>query len=169
MIYLKKANRQDAEKEWTFAAALPYDENGFINDWSGVSMEVFEQDAVPTMLAQAEGHLLPEGWVPQTCYFLWDDDVIVGLFHLRHFLCESLEEGGGHIGYTIGREYRGCGYGTAGLALVLDEARHIVPEEEIYLRVRKNNAASLKVMLNNGGYVHHEDEDHYFVRIRKDI
>ena len=169
MIYLKKANMQDLDKEWEFTAALPAEENSFINDWAGVTRESFRNEAIPAMIAQAEGEQLPEGWVPQTCYFLWDDDKIVGLFHLRHFLCESLIEGSGHIGYIIGKAFWGCGYGTAGLALVLREARQVVPEEEIYLRVNKNNPASLKIMIKNGGYVHHEDAEHYFVRIRKEI
>lgn len=167
MMYLRKANTQDIKKEWEFTASLPADENGFINDWAGVSLEVFETAALPTMLAQAEGRELPEGWVPQTCFFLWNDDEIVGLFHLRHFLCESLVEGGGHIGYSIGAEFRDRGYGTAGLGLALEIAHQVVPEKEIYLRVRKNNPASLKVMMKNVGYIHHEDTEHYFVRVNK--
>ena len=47
-------------------------------------------------------------------------------------------------------------------------AKEIVPEEEIYLRVNKNNPASLCVQLHNGGYIEGEDEDKYYVRIRKD-
>ena len=168
MIYLKEANLQDVEKEWKFIAALPEDENGFGNSWPGISREDFEETALPVMLAQAKGERLPKGWVPQTCFFLWDDDTIVGLYHLRQFLCESLVEGSGHIGYIIRKEFRGKGYGTAGLGLVLDAARQIVPEEEIYLRVNRDNPASLKVMLKNGGYIHHEDEAHYFVRVKKE-
>lgn len=44
---------------------------------------------------------------------------------------------------------------------------YIVPEEEIYLRVHKDNPTSLHVMLNNGGSIHHEDEQSYYVRIKK--
>ena len=40
-----------------------------------------------------------------------------------------------------------------------------MPEEEIYLRVNLDNPASLHVMLNNGGRIVGQDEDHYFVRI----
>ena len=166
MIYLKKAKLQDMEKEWKFTTSLPAEENGFINDWADISQAEFETVALPTMQAQEEGRNLPAGWVPQTCFFLWDDEEIVGLFHFRHFLCESLVEGSGHIGYIIGKEYRGRGYGTAGLGLLLNEACDVVPEEEIYLRVNKDNPASLKVMLKNGGYIHHEDADHYFVRMK---
>ena len=62
---------------------------------------------------------------------------------------------------------RGKGYGTAGLRLTLDIARKIVPEDEIYLSVNKNNPASKKVMLNNGAYVAAEDDGHYYLRIPK--
>ena len=40
-----------------------------------------------------------------------------------------------------------------------------MPEDEFYLRVNKDNPASLHVMLNNGGKIVSENEDKYFVRI----
>lgn len=64
------------------------------------------------MLAYSKGEQLPEGFVPETFFFLWQDEEIVGQFRIRHFLCESLREGAGHIGYFIGKKYRGKGYGT---------------------------------------------------------
>lgn len=42
-----------------------------------------------------------------------------------------------------------------------------IPENEIYLRVQKDNPASLHVMLASGGYIHHEDTHHIYVRITK--
>jgi hypothetical protein len=42
-----------------------------------------------------------------------------------------------------------------------------LPEDEIYLRVLKNNVASFKVMTSNGGYVADEDQEHYLLRIKK--
>jgi len=63
--------------------------------------------------------------------------------------------------------FRGRGYATEGLRLTLDVARGIIPEEEIYLRVDKTNPASLRVMMHNGGYIHHEDDIKYYVRIKK--
>ena len=45
---------------------------------------------------------------------------------------------------TDNKELRGRGYGTKGLALALELARNIVPEEEIYLRVLKSNIPSFK-------------------------
>ena len=76
-----------------------------------------------------------------------------------------MRTGAGHIGYFIAKPFRGKGYGTEGLRLVLEEARHIVPEEEFYLRVNRDNPASLRVMMKNGGRIAAEDETKYYVRI----
>lgn len=118
-------------------------------------------------MAFSKGENLPEGYVPETFLFLWCDDEIVGQFRIRHYLCESLRTGGGHIGYFIKKEFRNKGYGKEGLRQTLQIARTIIPEDEIYLRVNKDNPASLKVMLDNGGYIKYEDEDKYYVRIKK--
>ena len=145
MIYLKKACLEDLEKEWLFVRDMPEDENGLTNAWHNVSREDFAEKALPEMIAFSEGKGLPEGYVPETFFFLWDDDTIVGQF--------------------IGKPYRGKGYGTEGLHMTLEEAHRIVPEEEIYLRVLISNPASLRIMLKNGGRIVGQDEEHYYVRI----
>ena len=171
MIYVKAANFDDIEKEWKFTCDIPADENGFLNDWAGISREDFENKALPDMLRFSRGENLPDWMVPETYLFLWDDEggepKIVGQFRLRHCLNEALKTGGGHIGQFIAKEYRGKGYGTKGLALTLEYARTIVPEDEFYLRVNKDNPASLKVMQKNGGYIAGEDDGHFYVRIKK--
>lgn len=168
MLYCKEANFEDMEKEYQFVREIPADENGFTNPWTGVSREEFAKTALPQMIAASRGENLPEGYVPQTSLFLWEDDIIAGLFRIRHYLNDSLRNGAGHIGYFIKREYRGKGCGKEGLRLTLQMAKDIIPEEEIYLRVNKDNPASLRIMLWNGGYIHSEDTDHYFVRIKKE-
>lgn len=166
MLYLKPASYEDIEKEWLFQRSIPEYDNSFINEYHGISRKDFNT-ALGTIISQSEGKNLPKGYVPQTIYYLWDDNEIVGTFHFRHFLCESLIEGSGHIGYYIAPQFRGKGYASKGLKLLLDEIYDKVPEDEIYLRVNRDNPASLKVMLKNGGYIHHEDEHKYYVRIRK--
>lgn len=166
MLYLKEINYNDIEKEYLFVCDIPFDENGYPNQWYGCSREVFGE-VVRKRIAFSKGEELPEGYVPESFYYLWKEDVIVGEFRIRHFLCESLIEGAGHIGYFIGKEYRGKGYATEGLRLTLKKAREIVPEEEVYLRVNKDNLASLAVMLKNGGRIDHEDETKYYVRVAK--
>ncbi|SHM73070.1 GNAT family N-acetyltransferase [Ruminococcus flavefaciens] len=167
MFSLRPANTADIEKEYIFVRDIPADENGFINDYPDISREDFD-DALDTLIANSYGERLPEGYVPATTYFLWHDDDIVGEFQLRHHLCPSLIDGSGHIGYYIAPKYRGKGYATEGLRLLIEEARKTITEDEIYLRVRKSNPASLKVMQKNGGWVRHEDAESYFVRIKKE-
>ncbi|MBR4458830.1 MAG: GNAT family N-acetyltransferase [Clostridia bacterium] len=167
MLKLREANPADAEKEWAFVRDMPEDENGLTNAWHGVTREDFMRKALPAMLAFARGENLPEGYVPETVFFLWQDDAIVGQFRIRHFLCESLRTGAGHIGYFIAKPFRGRGLGTEGLRLTLEKARGIIPEDEIYLRVNRDNPASLRVMLKNGGRIVSEDESHFSVRIPK--
>ncbi|MBR4960096.1 MAG: GNAT family N-acetyltransferase [Clostridia bacterium] len=67
------------------------------------------------------------------------------------------------------KEFRGRGYGTKGLKLALDLAKNIVPEEEIYLRVRKDNITSYKAICRNGAYITGEDETHYLMRVKKSV
>ena len=166
MLYLKEINFDDIEKEFLFVRDIPFDENGFTNEWHGCCREVFDE-VIRKRIAYSKGEELPEGYVPESFFYLWKDDVIVGEFRIRHFLCETLREGAAHIGYFIGKEYRGCGYATEGLRLTLELAREIIPEEEIYLRVNKDNPASLRVMLKNDGRIDHEDETKYYVRVAK--
>ena len=167
MLKLKEANLDDIEKEWQFVHDMPEDENGLTNDWSGISREDFEQLALPDMIRFSKGIDLPDWMVPETFLFLWDDDEIVGQFRLRQYLNDALREGAGHIGQFIAKKFRGKGYGTKGLALTLEYGRSIIPEDEFYLRVNKDNPASLKVMLKNGGRIVAENEEKYFVRIKK--
>ena len=65
---------------------------------------------------------------------------------------------------------RGQGYATRGLALALAELRALPDfvDSEIYLHCYEYNQASLRVMLKNGGRVHHLDRDGYHVRIPKE-
>ena len=165
MLCLRKANMGDVLKEWRFVRDMPEDENGLTNDWHGVSLEDFAARALPEMLDASRGIGLREGYVPETFCFLWKDDEIVGQFRIRHFLSDALREGAGHIGYFIAKAHRNLGYGTEGLRLTLELARRIVPEEEFYLRVNRDNPASLRVMLKNGGRIVGENGEKYFVRI----
>ncbi len=167
MLYLKEVNYDAIEKEYLFVRDMPVDENGLTNPYHNISKEDFEKVALREMFAFQKGENLPEGYVPETFLFLWKDEEIVGQFRIRHYLCESLRTGAGHIGYFIKKEFRGRGYGKEGLRQTLQIARTIIPEDEIYLRVNKDNPASLHVMLYNGGYIKYEDESKFYVRIKK--
>lgn len=164
LIYLWEA---DIEKAYVLQNAFLEDENGFINNAYGYSLDEYKA-YVKTKAERSKGIGLPEGYVADTVYILIDDnDDYVGIFNLRHNLNEKLKNGAGHIGYGICAKYRGRGYATKGLKLLIAEAFKIIPEEEIYMSVNKNNLASLKVQLKNGAYIHHEDDTEFYTRIKR--
>ena len=70
----------------------------------------------------------------------------------------SLETGSVHVGQFIKKEYRELDYCTQGLKLLIEEAHKIVPEAELYLHCNIDNPASLRVMIKNGGVIHHKDQ-----------
>ena len=164
-IELRKINEQDAAAQWEYTTALPADENGLTNPYCGVSFDEYLTNVLPTLMSYEHPVSMPDWFVPETYYYLWDGERLVGEFRIRHYLTEALRNGAGHIGYSIRKDARGRGYGTAGLRLTIEIARRIIPEDEIYLRVLKDNIASQKVMLNNGAYAAGEDERHFFFRI----
>lgn len=166
MLYLKELNEPDIEKEYECFRRLPENENGFRNPYCNIEKNHFVTEVFPQLMEYARGENLPEGWVPETDYFLWKDEQIVGMFRLRHYLNESLRNGAGHIGYCILEEHRGQGYATAGLKMVLEKAAEIIPEEIVYMSCHKNNKASLKVQMKNGASIDHEDDDEYYTRIK---
>ena len=164
---LRKINTQDAFAQWEYTTALPEDENGLTNPYHGVSYDVYLEKVLPALMSYEHPVNMPEWFVPETYYYLWDEGRLVGEFRIRHRLTEALRKGAGHIGYSILKEVRGRGYGTEGLKLTVQIAKGIIPEDEIYLRVNKDNPASQKVMLKNGARLAGEDEDHLFMRIAK--
>ena len=166
-LQLRKMNYEDMVEQWKYVTALPADENGLTNPYEGVSLEAYRDTVLPELMMYETPVNMPDWFVPATYYYLWDGDTLVGEYRIRHYLTDALRTGAGHIGYSIRKEARGKGYGTKGLALALDVARKIVPEEEIYLRVQKNNIPSFRAICNNGAYITGEDETHYLMRIKK--
>lgn len=167
MLELRKMNLQDIKEQWEYVTALPKDENGLTNPYEGITFEEYEVTVLPELMMHENPVGMPEWFVPETYYYLWDEQVLVGEYRIRHYLTEALKIGGGHIGYSIKKEFRGRGYGSKGLALALELAREIVPEDEIYLRVLKSNIPSFKAISSNGAYIAGEDETHYLMRVKK--
>lgn len=164
---LRKLNLNDAYAEWEYISNLPEDENGITNSFHGVGWEKYKDEVLPKMMSYENPIDMPDWFVPETYYYLWDGECLVGEFRIRHHLTDALKNGAGHIGYSIKKEYRGKGYATKGLELTLEIARTIIPEDEIYLRLLKSNKASLRVMEKNGARCVGEDDEHFFMRIHK--
>lgn len=99
--------------------------------------------------------------VPARTYWLYDGDTPVGQLSIRVRLTDGLREGGGTIGYAIGKPYRGKGYGNAILRLGLEKCREL-GVEEILVTVRPDNLPSRRVAEHNGGVLKRENEEHVY-------
>lgn len=166
MLYLKKVNFEDIEEEYKAIKSMPTQENGFENKYHSATKEEFLNEVIPKLLKNSEGTGLPDGYVPDTYFFLWDDDKIVGLFKIRHYLNDFLRKGAGHMGYGILPEYRGRGYAKKGLVLAIEKCKEIIKEDEVYLSVHKDNPASLRVQLSCGAFIVGETDEEYLTRIK---
>ena len=166
MIYLKEINFEDRKEEYLFIKRLPEDENGFLNPYYYESEDSFYKVIIPRLINYSNGINLPPLKVPETYFFLWDDDKIVGLFKIRHYLNDNLKVSGGNLSYGILKEYRNKGYATTGLKLAIQKCREIIREDDIHMSLHKNNYYSLKVMLNCGAYVYSETENEYLTKIK---
>lgn len=154
----------DLEKAYELQSSFEKNENGFENNAYGYSFEEFKK-YVDEQKDMSLGKNLKSGYVPATAYILNDNGKYVGIFNLRHFLNESLENGAGHIGYGVSKIYRNKGYGSNGLRLTLEKAKNI-GIDEVYMSVLKNNEYSIMVQKKNGAYIHHEGEERYYTRIK---
>ncbi len=127
-------------------------ETTFINGAS--SLEKFEEikDYLAYLETLKNASTCPEGYVPSRTYLYVNEDTneLLGIVNLRLSLNDFLNNFGGHIGYSIAPNYRKQGHGTNLLKLTLAKAKefNINP---VLITCLTTNAASEKVILNNGG------------------
>lgn len=104
------------------------------------------------------GRNLPEGYVPETTYWLVDGDEFVGRVSIRHQLTEHLRKVGGHIGYDIRPTKRGQGYGSKLLELALPKAKELGIQRAL-LTCDESNVSSRKIIEKNGGILEERVND----------
>ncbi len=98
----------------------------------------------------------PENFVPASTYFLVDDaGKILGATNIRHQLNESLLVTGGHIGYGVRPSERRKGYATQILKLSIEQAKKL-GLSKVLVTCDKDNLASAKTIINNGGILENE-------------
>lgn len=97
-----------------------------------------------------------DGLIPAHTYFLINkDEKIIGAINIRHYLNDSLEKFGGHIGYGIRPSERNKGYATEILSRGIKLANEL-GINDLLLVCRKDNIGSSKVIQQNGGVLENE-------------
>ena len=162
-LSLKKAAMDDGMDIYQFLQQLPTEENGFVNSAAGKSYEEFRQWLRGTVTNSQQTGIV-DGWkVPQSTYWLYLDGRPIGYGKIRHFLTEKLKETGGHLGISIHPQYRGRGYGTAFIGLLVEESRKL-GIDEILFTIRNENCASIKATLASGAVLQKvTDRRHYLI------
>ncbi|HDR0996831.1 GNAT family N-acetyltransferase [Pasteurella multocida] len=97
--------------------------------------------------------------VADSTYLAWHtiENRMVGIIHLRHTLNDYLLQYAGNIGYSVHPQEWGKGYATQMLTLALEKT-DLLGIKEVMLSCDKDNIASSKVILKNGGYLESEFE-----------
>ena len=112
---------------------------------------------------------VPSNLVPASLYMYVceEDDKIVGMIDIRHYLNEHLAQFGGHIGYSVAPSERRKGYASQMLSLVLPRCKEL-GIEKVLITCISGNEGSRRTILKNGGVyestVYEEDEGIYLER-----
>lgn len=98
-----------------------------------------------------------EGRVPATVFLgvRKSDNKIVGIIQIRHYLTEELLKDSGHIGDSVRPSERKKGYATEMIRLALEECKKL-GINKVLMGCYKDNIASAKSIMNNGGILENE-------------
>ena len=143
---------EEREKIYSLLSGIDKNDNGYMNEFAEMTKEEFLTKGIQLLLDWSNGKNLYENFVPITFYFLYDNENnIVGVYKLRHYLNDFYRKGPGHISYAIKKDCRKKGYAKIGLHSAIKVIDTILPEEEKLIRVccsRKNIGSFLTIQGN---------------------
>ncbi len=103
----------------------------------------------------AKGINLPDGYVPSTTLWLVDQQTLIGVTNLRHFLNSQIEYCGGHIGIGIRPCYRGQKLGHFLMQQSIATLQQM-GVNNVHIHCYKANLASAAIIVSNGGILDSE-------------
>ena len=124
---------------------------------SGLETAKTFEEWLKGVILNAHEETVSKGFVPATSYLAisTDNERLIGMIQIRHNLNDFLLNYGGHIGYSVRKSTREQGYATEMLNLALREcARSGI--KKILLTCSKENSASARVIVKNGGVLENE-------------
>ncbi len=100
---------------------------------------------------------VPHDRVPSTQFISISKESgrIIGMVNVRHSLIGMLLQRGGHIGDCIRKSERNKGYGTEQIKLALQFCKD-KKIDRVLITCKKDNPASAKTIINNGGIKENE-------------
>ncbi|WP_205663334.1 GNAT family N-acetyltransferase [Alteromonas facilis] len=122
----------------------------------------FDHSDFAQMLARiadfADGVNLPPGYVPSSTWWLVDNDELIGVTNVRHYLNDAIAHCGGHIGLSIRPSYRRKNLGALLMKLSIQKL-HTMGVDPIHIHCYKSNLASSRTIIACGGILDSEIDD----------
>lgn len=160
---LQQLSPSDGTEGYDFLQRLEKNKNDFTNPINGKSFEEYKKWLVEQDEWAKELNL-PKGYVGQTCFWLKENGIIVGLGKIRHGLTEKSRVEGGNIGCAIDPKQRGRGLGTIFLTLIIQKAQNM-NVGEILITVKKFNYPSKCALEKCGCKVFKETDGWWYLTI----
>ncbi|MEG1972544.1 MAG: GNAT family N-acetyltransferase [Oscillospiraceae bacterium] len=161
MHNLKLVFPDESYKEQTESYKQEFLEEGeaLINGASGLELAESFEAWVQSLKNNLCEETVQKGYVPGTTFLaVTEENKLVGTINIRHRLNDFLLNFGGHIGYSIRKSERQKGYGGEMLRLALEFAKSL-NMDKVLITCNKENTASAKTILHNGGILEDEREN----------
>ncbi len=167
-LYLEEPNSESKDVVWNFREtfkAPDYITN--IPGSAGLEEALVYDDWLENVSVYKNERLLPPDKVAASTFLVrrLKDKHMVGIVNIRHSLNDYLLQVGGHIGYSIGPNYRGKGYGTELLQLALEFCRSL-HLDSVLVTCDVRNTPSARVIMANGGVLENELEQNGVIKQR---
>ncbi len=163
---VEKLTSDMGEDIYNFFQSMPKETEEFTNHAFGMNYEEYKEWLVK-MEESSNGMNLPDNYVPQTMFILYEEDTPVGVAKVRRRLNEELIKKGGHITFYLIPEVRGTGLGTAFMMKLLDFAEEELCMSDILFTITSSNTQAIKIAERMGAILEDEDEGVSMYWIRK--
>ncbi len=163
-LEIRKLSIDDGCDIYEMLQELPAEENGFINSVNGKTFDEYKE-WLKRSAKNSEQVGVVDGWkVPETIFWLFENNKPVGFGKIRHFLTDALLENGGNVGYTLRPSARNRGLGKQLLSRLIDESKKI-GVAKLLLTIRNHNIPSIHVALANGGKIEKISAEKHYIWI----
>ncbi|MCL2382618.1 MAG: GNAT family N-acetyltransferase [Oscillospiraceae bacterium] len=152
-IYIRKLSKKDKEDKvlFDFVTSISNEDTGFTNPWEYIEEKNSFNEWIDIMLKSSKGEYKAKCEVKKySLYWIYSEDIPVGVGKVREPDEEEIKHYG-HIGYYIDSKYRGKGYATEAVRLLVEEAKKTQKIEEVMIFIRIGNLSSRRVVEKCGG------------------